>query len=62
VEGIVQKEDTASIAKKMAMTTKDALHEEYLVAMPDDTLPRMNPIGFPQPRAPVAILRLRPSG
>ena len=33
-----------------------------MVATPDDTLPNMKPIGFPVPRAPVALFRLRPSG
>jgi hypothetical protein len=46
------------IAKKMATTMNEALQEKYLVTIPDETLPNMKPIGFPQPRAPVALFRL----
>jgi len=50
------------MAKKMAITKKEALQEKYFVAIPDEKLPSMKPIGFPVPRAPAALFRLRPSG
>lgn len=44
------------------MTMNEALQEKYFVATPEEILPNINPAGFPQPRAPVALFRLRPSG
>jgi len=60
--GMVQKERMAIIKKNMLMTIKDDRHPYILVDNPDDMLPNMKPTGFPDPRAPVALLRRFPSG
>jgi len=60
--GMVQEESRAIIKKKMQMTIKDDRHPYILVDSPDDILPKIKPTGFPDPRAPVALLRRFPSG
>jgi len=59
---MVQKESMAITKKKMQITIKEDRHPYVLVDNPDDILPNMKPTGFPDPKAPVALLRRFPSG
>lgn len=62
IRGTVQKASNDMMKKKMATTINAARQLKILVAIPEDILPNIKPIGLPAPKAPVALLRRRPSG